>query len=130
MLPKFPFQKFDSKPLKVYWNVRIIGHMNLALYEQILVMFALILPLFWFVFHPLCYSVFLALFLLILPYATNHFISCLIFIISIHTSSSSPSYFLHFKFQFHAKLECKDLGVLVIFYFHVIFNSCKTIECI
>jgi hypothetical protein len=100
-----PIPKSDSKPLKVYWNVRIIGRMSLALYEQILVMFALSLPLFWFAFHPLCYSVFLALFLLILPCVTNHFISCFIFIISIHTSSSSPPYFLHFKFQFHAKIR-------------------------
>jgi hypothetical protein len=48
-----PIPKSDSKPLKVCWNVRIIGHMSLVLYEQILVMFALILPLFWVVFHAL-----------------------------------------------------------------------------
>ena len=34
-----PIPKSDSKPLKVCWNVRIIGHMTLAFYEQILVMF-------------------------------------------------------------------------------------------
>ena len=99
-----PIPKSDSKPLKMCWNVRIISHMSLALYEQILVMFALILPLLWVIFYALCYSVFLALFLVILSCVTNHFISCLIFFISIHTSSSSPSHFLHFKF--HQRLEC------------------------
>jgi hypothetical protein len=81
-----PIPKFDSKPLKMCWSVRIIGHMALAFYEQILVMFALILPLFWVVFYALCYNVSLALFLLILPCVTNHFISCLIFLISIPIS--------------------------------------------
>jgi hypothetical protein len=110
-----PIPRFDSKPLKMYWNVRIIGHMVLAFHEQVLNMFALI-------FYPLCSSVSLALYPLILPYATNHFISCLIFFISIHTSYSSPSHFLHFKFQFHAKLECKYLGAFV-FYFYAILIS-------
>jgi hypothetical protein len=41
-----PIPRLDSKPLKMYWNVRIIGHLVLAFYEQILAIFALILPLF------------------------------------------------------------------------------------
>jgi hypothetical protein len=41
-----PIPRFVSKPLKMYWNVRIMGHMVLAFYEQILVMFAFILPMF------------------------------------------------------------------------------------
>jgi hypothetical protein len=37
-----PIPKLVSKPLKCNWNVRIIGHLVLAFYEQILAMFALI----------------------------------------------------------------------------------------
>jgi hypothetical protein len=37
-----PIPKLVSKPLKYNWSVRIIGHLVLAFYEQILAMFALI----------------------------------------------------------------------------------------
>jgi hypothetical protein len=41
-----PIPRLGSKPLKMYWDVRIVGHLVLAFYEQILAMFAFILPMF------------------------------------------------------------------------------------
>jgi hypothetical protein len=37
-----PIPKLVSKPSKCNWNVRIMSHLVLAFYEQVLAMFALI----------------------------------------------------------------------------------------
>ena len=81
-----PIPRLDSKPFEMYWNVRIMGHMVLAFYEQILAMFALI-------FHPLCSIVSLALFPLILSCATNSFHFMFHHFISISISSHIHLYF-------------------------------------